>query len=263
MEASLWTSKTGLDTQRRILENISHNLANVNTTGFKRGRASSVDLTYQAIRAPGGQENQNDINPTGIMMGRGARIDSITKNFEQGSMIQTGGATDIALDGQGFFQIRQADGSIAYSRSGNFTINAEGVIVTADGLPMEPSITIPANTTSILIGTDGSVSARVGNATIPTNVGTIEVATFMNEGGLEPIGNNLYLATAASGDPQTQTPGTEGAGNVRQGMLEASNVNIVEELVLLLQAQRAFEVTGKGIEAAKDIIDYTTRTIAS
>jgi flagellar basal-body rod protein FlgG len=261
MDASLWIAKTGLDAQQKRMSVISNNLANVNTTGFKRDRANFEDLLYQNVRQPGGQTGADTLTPTGLMMGTGTRILATEKIHAQGNMINTENALDIAVDGPGFFQITQADGTIAYSRDGAFKILPTGQVVTGNGDFLEPAIIIPDNAASVSIGRDGTVTAELVAGGGQVGLGQINLARFVNPAGLQPIGQNLYKETAASGVPIVLVPGTEGIGFLRQGMLEASNVNVVEEMVNMIETQRAYEINSKSIEAVDGMLKYLNQNL--
>jgi flagellar basal-body rod protein FlgG len=261
MDPALWISKTGLEAQDQDIAVIANNLANVNTTAFKQGRADFEDLIYQTYRQAGAQSSQNSQIPSGINMGTGVRLVATQKIFTQGPLENTQNPLDIAIQGRGFFSILRPDGSIAYTRDGTFQTDSTGQIVTSDGYPLQPTLTIPAQTTNITIGTDGTVSVTVAPSTIPTILGTIQLTDFINPSGLQPVGQNLYLETAGSGAPLTDNPGNSGLGTTLQGSLEASNVNVVEELVEMIQAQRAYEITAKSIQTVDQMLQYLTQTL--
>lgn len=256
MDASMWVAKTGLDAQQTRLTVISNNLANVNTTGFKRDRAMFEDLLYQNVRQAGGQTAATTQAPTGLMLGTGTRIVATEKIHAQGNMINTQNALDIAIAGEGFFQIQQADGTIAYSRDGTFKLSNQGQLVTNNGQPLVPAIAIPANASSITIGQDGIVTAELFAGGGAQQLGQIQLARFVNAAGLQPLGDNLYKETVASGAPAVLAPGTQAAGTLRQGMLEASNVNVVEEMVNMIETQRAYEINSKAISAADGMLRF-------
>ncbi len=256
MDASMWVAKTGLDAQQTRLTVISNNLANVNTTGFKRDRAMFEDLLYQNVRQAGGQTAATTVAPTGLMLGTGTRIIATEKIHAQGNMIYTQNALDIAIQGEGFFQIQQADGTIAYSRDGTFKLSNNGQLVTNNGQPLVPAIAIPANASSITIGQDGIVTAELFAGGGAQQLGQIQLARFVNAAGLQPLGDNLYKETVASGAPALLNPGTQAAGTLRQGMLEASNVNVVEEMVNMIETQRAYEINSKAISAADGMLRF-------
>jgi len=257
----MWVAKTGLDAQQTRLNVISNNLANVNTTGFKRDRAVFEDLLYQNVRQAGGQTAAATQAPTGLMLGTGTRILATEKNHAQGNMINTQNALDIAIAGEGLFQITQADGTIAYTRDGSFKISNIGQIVNSNGQPLLPAIAIPANASSITIGEDGVVSAELFAGGGAQQLGQIQIARFVNAAGLQPLGGNLYKQTLASGAPEVLNPGTQSAGKVKQGMLEASNVNVVEEMVNMIETQRAYEINSKAISAADGMLKFLNNNL--
>ena len=244
---SLWIAKTGLDAQQLNLDVISNNLANVSTNGFKRSRAVFEDLLYQTMRQPGAQSTQTTQVPSGLTLGTGARPISTERIYTQGSLQKTENPLDMAINGPGFFQIQMPDGTLAYTRDGAFQKDNTGQIVTSSGYPLSPAITIPQNATSLSISRDGVVSVTLPGATAPTQLGTVQLATFINVGGLQSVGENLFIETASSGAPTPNTPGLNGTGLVNQGYVETSNVNVAEELVTMIQAQRAYEVNSKVI----------------
>ena len=261
MEASLWVSKTGLDAQQMRMSVISNNLANVNTTGFKRDRAVFEDLLYQNIRQPGGSTGGDNASPTGLMLGTGVRIVSTEKMHMQGSMIQTKNALDFAVQGEGMFQILQPDGTFAYTRDGSFKLSVNRELVTANGMPVQPSIVIPANAESISVGEDGTVTVQpYGNAAEQV-VGQMQLARFVNYAGLEPMGKNLYRETAASGAPVLSAADTNGAGRISQGALEAANVNVVEEMVNMIETQRAYEINSKAISSVDSMLRFLNQNL--
>jgi flagellar basal-body rod protein FlgG len=261
MEPALWVAKTGLDAQNTRMQVIAHNLANVNTTGFKRDRASFEDLLYQTVRQPGAASSQNSELPSGLMLGTGVRIVATEKNFGQGSIEQTDNPLDVAIQGRGFFQVLMPDGSISYTRDGSFEMDSEGQLVTSEGYHVEPSITIPENTLSLTVGSDGTVSALVAGESTPQQIGTVEIADFVNPLGLQPIGQNLFKETVSSGSPQTGTPGSDGLGTLVQGSLESSNVNVVEELVNMIETQRAYEMNSKAISTVDQMLGFVVQTL--
>lgn len=261
MDASMWVAKTGLDAQQTRLNVISNNLANVNTTGFKRDRALFEDLLYQNVRQAGGQTAQATQAPTGLMLGTGTRVVATEKIHAQGNMINTQNALDIAIAGEGMFQIQMPDGTVAYSRDGAFKLSNTGQLVTASGNPLAPPIVIPGNASSITIGEDGTVSVELFAGGGAQQLGQIQIARFVNPAGLQPLGNNLYKQTVASGEPQLLNPGTQAAGTLRQGMLEASNVNVVEEMVNMIETQRAYEINSKAISAADGMLRFLNNNL--
>lgn len=261
MFPALWISKTGLDAQQTNMAVISNNLANVSTTGFKRDRAAFVDLMYQNIRQVGANSTQETELPSGLMIGTGVRTVATMKQHSQGNLTQTGNTLDVAIEGKGYYQILHPDGTIVYTRDGSFSMNQEGKVVTPNGYALEPAITIPTNTVSITIGSDGVVSALTSGSTAPTQVGQIELANFANAQGLEPLGNNLFRETVASGAPITANPGSDSLGTLQQGFLESSNVNVVEELVNMIQTQRAYEMNSKSISTSDAMLSYLTNNV--
>jgi len=254
MIRSLWISKTGLDAQQTQMDVIANNLANVSTTGFKRSRAVFEDLLYQNIRQPGAQSSQQTQLPSGLQLGTGVRPVATERNFTQGNLQQTENSKDVAIQGNGFFQILLPDGTTAYTRDGSFQTDSQGQLVTASGYPLQPAITIPADATSMTVGRDGIVSVTQAGSSTTTQVGNIQLATFINPAGLMAKGENLYVETTASGNPNTNTPGTNGTGILSQGYVETSNVNVVEELVNMIQTQRAYEINSKAITTSDQML---------
>jgi flagellar basal-body rod protein FlgG len=254
MIRSLWISKTGLDAQQTQLDTIANNLANVGTSGFKRARVAFEDLLYQTVRQPGASSSQQTQLPTGLQLGTGVRPTATVRQFTQGNLQQTGNQFDLAINGQGFFQVQLPDGSTAYSRDGSFHVDANGSLVTSNGFALSPAITIPPTAQSVTIGQDGTVSIKVQGQAAPQNVGTIQLATFVNPGGLEARGQNLFVETSASGTASANTPGTNGLGTLQQGYVETSNVNVVEELVSMIQTQRAYEINSKAIQTSDQML---------
>lgn len=261
MNSALWVSKTGLDAQQTRMNTVSNNLANANTTAFKRGRAAFEDLMYQNIRQVGGQTSQETESPSGLNQGTGVRVVSTEKLFGQGNMIQTENPLDVAIEGDGFFEIRLPDGSQAYTRDGSFQLSSEGEMVTSSGYALEPGIQIPPGAQSVTIGSDGTVSAQLSGQAEPVQVGTIQLTNFINPGGLQPRGKNLYVQTAASGAPEPGTPGFNGLGTLQQGALESSNVNVVEEMVNMIETQRAYEINSKAISSADQMLQFTNQQL--
>ncbi len=254
MIRSLFTAATGMETQKINIDVIANNLANVNTVGFKKSRADFQELLYQTMRTPGATSAEGAQIPTGIQIGLGAKPAAVQKIFQQGDFVLTGNSLDLVIEGDGFFQILTPDGTIAYSRAGAFKLDNEGRVVNSDGYPLEPGITIPANTLSITVGSDGRVSVLQAGSNTPTEIGQIELARFINPGGLNAIGKNLFLQTASSGEPTTGNPSTEGLGTLAQGFVELSNVNVVEEMVSMIVSQRAYEVTSKAVQTADEML---------
>ncbi|HQR04997.1 MAG: flagellar basal-body rod protein FlgG [Proteobacteria bacterium] len=259
MIRSLWIAKTGLDAQQTQLDVIANNLANVSTNGFKRSRAIFEDLLYQTLRQPGAQSSQQTTIPSGLMLGVGVRPISTEHIFTQGAMVQTGNSLDMAINGQGFFQIQMPDGTLAYTRDGAFQQDSTGQVVTSSGYPLSPAITIPSNAISLTISRDGIVSVLQSGASAPTQIGTIQLATFINPGGLQSVGENLFVETVSSGTPTPNTPGTNGAGLLNQNYVEASNVNVAEELVNMIQTQRAYEMNSKAISTSDQMLARLTQ----
>ena len=259
MLRSLWIAKTGLDAQQLQLDQVSHNLANVSTNGYKRSHAQFEDLIYQNIRQSGGQSTQQTQLPTGLQQGTGVRPVATMRNFSQGNLQQTNNAFDLAINGSGFFQLSLPDGTTAYTRDGSFHKDDQGQVVTSSGYPLEPSITIPDNTIAITISRDGIVSVTQAGNTAPTQVGTIQLATFVNVGGLLSVGENLFLETASSGAPTPNTPGLNGAGILNHQYVETSNVNVAEELVSMIQTQRAYELNSKVVSTSDQMLARLTQ----
>jgi flagellar basal-body rod protein FlgG len=257
MFRALWTSASGMTAQQTNLDVISHNMTNVNTVGFKKMRATFQDLVYQTIREPGAPTSPTTRNPSGFQIGLGAYVSDTYGIFTQGNTFQTGNQLDIAIQGDGFFKVVLPDGTIAYTRNGQFRLDAEGRIVNSDGYPLDPEIAIPVDAISVNISADGTVSVLRQGANAVEEVGRIELAKFVNPAGLRRIGNNLFIQTDASGEPVIDNPGNQGLGTLLQGYLESSNVNIVEEMVNLIIAQRAFEFNTKGITAADEMLGQT------
>ena len=251
---SLWIAKTGMEAQQMQLDVISNNLANSSTNGFKRAHAVFEDLMYQNLRQAGSATSEQSQLPTGLQVGLGVRTVATSRTFTQGSLQQSGNGLDVAIQGNGFFQITMPDGTINYTRDGAFQVNAQGQIVTSNGLPVANGITVPANATNISISTDGNVTATIPGQVAPQPIGTIATASFINPAGLDPRGQNLYAETAASGQPNTGAPGTNGLGQLMQGFLETSNVNVVQELVTMIQTQRAYEMNSKAIQTSDQML---------
>ncbi len=251
---ALWTASTGMEGQQIEIDNIANNLANTNTTGYKESRVNFEDLFYQTVKSPGAYSSEYTQVPTGIQIGLGSKVSSIEKEFTQGDMQQTSNPLDLAIEGQGFFQIQMTDGETAYTRDGTFQTNSQGQLVNANGEALVPPITIPPNATSISIAQDGTVSAAVSGQTNPVQVGTITLTNFINPAGLNSIGHNLYLQTSASGAPQVGTPGQNGLGTIQQGFLEMSNVNLVGQMVSMITAQNAYTIDSKAITIANQML---------
>jgi flagellar basal-body rod protein FlgG len=254
MMRSLWISKTGMEAQQTQLDAISNNLANVSTNGYKRSHAVFEDLMYQNMRQAGAASSDQTQLPTGLQLGLGTHAVATARNFGQGNLQQSSNPLDVAIRGNGFFQIQMPDGTTGYSRDGSFQLSAQGQLVTNTGYTVQPGITIPAQAQSVTIGNDGTVSVVLPGQALPQTVGQIQIASFINTGGLEPKGGNLYGETAASGSPQAGAPGQNGLGPVQQGFVETSNVNVVEELVQMIQTQRAYELNSKAIQTSDQML---------
>ena len=259
MIRSLWIARTGLDAQQTSLDVIANNLANVSTNGFKRARAVFEDLLYQTIRQPGAQSSQSTQIPSGLQLGTGAQPISTARIHTQGSLQQTGNDLDVAINGAGFLQVLLPDGTTAYTRDGSFQKDNQGQLVTSNGYPVQPNITIPADALTVTISNDGVVSVTQPGSAAVTQVGTMQVATFINVGGLQSIGENLYLETASSGAPTPSTPGSNGAGLLNQRYVETSNVNVAEELVSMIQTQRAYELNSKVVSTSDQMLARLTQ----
>ncbi|MET0207389.1 MAG: flagellar basal-body rod protein FlgG [Burkholderiaceae bacterium] len=254
MIRSLWIAKTGMEAQQTNLDVISHNLANFSTNGFNKERAVFEDLMYQNLRQAGANNTEQTTLPTGLQIGLGVRTVATSRSFSQGALQQSGNNLDVAVKGNGFFQIQQPDGTTAYTRDGSFQLDANGQLVTNNGLTVMPGIIVPADAKTISIGADGTVSVTTAGSATPTTLGQLQLANFINDPGLESLGGNLYAETAASGAPQTGTPGTNALGTIQQGFVETSNVNAVEELVAMIQTQRAYEMNSKAITTSDQML---------
>ena len=261
MTQSLWISKTGLDAQQMRMSTISNNLANVGTTGFKRSRAIFEDLMYQNVRQVGSQTSQDTLLPSGLQVGTGVRVVATEKLFTQGNLTKTDNSLDIAIQGRGFFEILLPDGSQSYTRDGSFQINDQGVVVTSSGYQLQPPITIPQDATSISIGGDGTVSVTVPGSAAANQVGSVQLVDFINPAGLQARGANLFLESGASGAPQAGNPGINGLGTLSQGYVESSNVNVVEELVNMIETQRAYEMNSKAISTADQMLQFVSNNL--
>jgi len=254
MIRSLWIAKTGLDAQQTQLDVISNNLANVSTSGFKRSRAVFEDLLYQTMRQPGANSSQQTNLPTGLQIGTGVRPVATERIFSQGNLQQTSNSLDVAINGQGFLQVQMPDGSTSYTRDGTLHLDSQGQMVTSSGYPILPAITVPSNAQTITIGNDGTVSVTQAGQAAPTQIGALQLANFINPAGLESRGENLYTETQSSGNPTTSTPGSNGMGTLSQGYVETYNVNVVEELVNMIQTQRAYEINSKAVETSDQML---------
>lgn len=261
MNGALWTAKSGLDAQQTRMQVISNNLANTNTTAFKRDRAVFQDLLYQTVRQPGAQTSQDTQLPSGLSTGTGVRVVSTEKLFTQGNLTQTEDPMDLAIQGRGFFEVLTPDGSLAYTRDGSFQTDSQGQLVTASGYPLQPGITVPPNSEGLTIGEDGTVTAVIAGNNAPTQLGVISVSDFVNPAGLQALGGNLYQESASSGAPQQGTAGIGGLGSLIQGSVETSNVNIVEELVSMIETQRAYEISSKAISTTDGMLQYINNNL--
>jgi flagellar basal-body rod protein FlgG len=259
MIRSLWIAKTGLDAQQTQLDVTSNNLANVATNGYKRARAVFEDLLYQTLRQPGASSSAQTQIPSGLQIGTGVRPVSTNRNFTQGNLTQTGNSLDIAIQGDGFFQIQLPDGTLGYTRDGAFQKDSQGQIVTSNGYPLSPAITIPSNALTISVGSDGVITVLQSGSATPVQVGQIQLANFVNVGGLQSMGQNLFLETASSGTATPNTPGTNGVGLLNQGYVETSNVNVVEELVNMITTQRAYEINSRAIQTSDQMLARLTQ----
>jgi flagellar basal-body rod protein FlgG len=257
MIRALHTAATGMDAQQQRIDVIANNLANVNTTGFKKSRVDFQDLLYQQVRAPGTSSAQGVSVPTGLQVGTGVRTAATHRTFTTGDLMQTGNQLDIAIEGNGFFQVTMPDGTPAFTRAGNFELDAQGQIVTPDGYTLDPAIAVPPGATSVTIGADGTVSVTIDGETEATEVGQIQLANFANPGGLMSIGRNFVRPTTASGEAQIGPPGIDGVGSLSQGFLEMSNVKVVEEMIGLIASQRAYEISSKVIQASDEMLQAT------
>jgi len=254
MIRSLSIAKTGLDAQQTQLDVVANNLANVGTTGFKRSRAVFEDLMYQNLRQAGGQTSDQTRLPSGLQVGTGVRVVASERIHSQGNLTKTDNPKDVAIKGSGFFQVLMPDGTTAYTRDGSFQTDSEGQLVTASGFPVQPAITLPQNATSLTIGRDGMVSVTQAGSTKSVQVGQLQLATFLNPAGLQSMGENLYSETDASGAPNQTNPDSNGAGSLSQGYVEASNVNVVEELVNMIATQRAYEINSKAVQTSDQML---------
>jgi flagellar basal-body rod protein FlgG len=260
MNSALWVAKTGLDAQQTQMTVISNNLANVNTTGFKRGRAVFQDMLYENYGQAGSQTSTQTQSPSGLMIGTGVHIGATENLMDQGNMQQTNNTFDLAISGRGFFQIQMPNGTVAYTRDGSFQVNSQGQLVNAAGYLLQPGITIPSAAQSVTVSADGIVDATLSGQSAPQQVGTVTLADFINPAGLQAQGGNLYTETAASGTPQTGTPGLNGMGSLVQGSVESSNVNVVEEMVNMIETQRAYEMNSKAISTVDQMLQNLTQS---
>ena len=261
MIRSLYVAQTGLEAEQTRMDVIANNLANVNTSGFKGSRAVFQDLLYQNLTQPGAQSSQSTQYPSGLQLGTGVRPVATERLMTQGNLSQTGNSLDLAINGQGFFQVLKPDGTIAYTRDGTFQLNNQGQVVTANGYLVQPTITVPASAQTITIGNDGTVSVTLPGQAAPQQVGALQLASFVNPTGLQSVGDNLYLQTGSSGAPNTGQPTLNGLGSVQQGYLESSNVNVVAELVDMISTQRAYEVNSKAVQASDQMLQYVNNNL--
>jgi flagellar basal-body rod protein FlgG len=261
MIRALYTAASGMNAQQSNIDTVAHNLANVNTTGFKKSRIEFEDLVYQETRVPGSATSSVGEAPVGLEIGLGTRPVGTSRDFRAGNLRPTGGPLDIAIEGDGFFQITTPSGTTAYTRSGTFHRDSQGTLVTTDGYNLEPQISIPPNATTISISKDGIVSAQIAGQSATQQLGTIELATFQNAAGLRPLGGNLFEATTASGDAQTGAPGADGKGVVQQGFVEESNVSVVEEMVNMILGQRAYEANSRVVKAADEMLSQVNNMV--
>lgn len=259
MIRSLWIAKTGLEAQQTNMDVISNNLANVSTNGFKRQRAVFEDLLYQTLRQPGAQSSEQTTIPSGLQLGTGVRPVATERIHSQGNLTQTDNTKDVAIDGQGFFQVQLPDGTTAYTRDGAFQFDSNGQLVTSSGYPVQPAITIPQDAQELTVSSDGLVSVTVAGQTAPQQLGQLTLSTFINDSGLESIGENLYRETQSSGAPNESTPGLNGAGTLKQKYVETSNVNVAEELVNMIQTQRAYEINSKAVSTSDQMLQRLTQ----
>jgi flagellar basal-body rod protein FlgG len=261
MNPALWVAKTGLDAQQTNMAVISNNLANVNTNGFKKGRAVFEDLLYQTVSQVGAATSQNTQSPSGLELGTGVNLVATEKVYTQGNLNSTGNSLDLAINGNGFFQVLQPDGSLAYTRDGSFQISSTGQVVTAAGFVVQPALTIPASAQSVTIAQDGTVQVLLAGQSAPSTVGTIQIANFVNPAGLQPTGQNLLTESGSSGTAQTGAPGANGLGTIQQGYTESSNVDVVEEMVNMIETQRAYEMNTKAIETNDQMLQFLDTNI--
>jgi len=261
MQRALWSAASGMQAQQLQIDTIANNLANVNTNGFKRSRAEFQDLLYQTVVAPGASSSSTTRHPAGIQLGLGAKPSAVKKLYSQGDMKKTDNPLDLAIQGAGFFKVLRPDGTIVYTRDGAFTADRDGQLVNSQGYPLDPPIHLPPDTLSVTIGADGTVSVTQPGQSAATEIGQIELASFVNPTGLLSLGGNLFAPTAASGDPVDGTPGLDGLGTLAQGFLEVSNVSVVSELVDMIAAQRAYELNSRAIRAADEMMQQVNNLV--
>ncbi len=260
MQRALWTAAAGMGVQQTNLDVIANNLANVNTTGFKKSRAEFEDLLYQTVNAPGTSSSASTLIPAGVQVGLGAKTASVKRMFSQGDFKATESPLDLVIEGDGFFKVTRPDGTLVYTRDGSFSTNESGNLVNSQGYLLDPPIVIPTDAKSVTIGRDGTVSVRLADETT-SQIGNIEIAHFINPAGLQSLGNNLYVPSRASGDPILGTPGAEGLGELQQGFLETSNVQVVNELVDMITAQRAYELNSRAIKASDEMLQQVAQLV--
>ncbi|HEX7115017.1 MAG TPA: flagellar basal-body rod protein FlgG [Steroidobacter sp.] len=261
MNPALWAAKTGLDAQQTRMTVTSNNLANANTTGYKKARVVFEDLLYQNVRQVGASTSQDTELPSGLHLGTGVRVVATEKMYTQGNLTQTGNAFDLAINGRGFFQVLLPDGTLAYTRDGSFQVSAQGELVTSSGYTVQPGIQIPDGAQSVTVGADGVVTVQLAGQAAPVQIGSLQLFDFINPAGLQPRGENLLLESAASGPAQGGTPGLNGLGLISQGALEASNVNVVEELVNMIETQRAYEMNSKALATTDQMLEHITNQL--
>jgi flagellar basal-body rod protein FlgG len=261
MIRALYTAASGMNAQQTNIDNVAHNLANVNTTGFKKSRVEFEDLVYQEIRAAGASSSASTEAPVGLEIGLGTRAVATARDFSAGNMRTTSAPLDVAIEGSGFFKVSLPNGTTGYTRAGSFHLDAQGAIVTSEGYPVDPQITVPSNATSVSISKDGIVSALVAGQAASQQLGTLEIATFSNAAGLLPLGGNLFTPTSASGEPESGAPGTDARGSLAQGFVEDSNVSVVEEMVNMIIAQRAYEANSRVVKAADEMLAQTNQLV--
>lgn len=251
---ALYAAATGMDVQQATMDSIANNLANINTTGFKASRAGFEDLMYEQVQTPGLKNAANTPSPIGIQIGHGARLVGVYKDFRQGEFVQTDRQLDVAIEGAGFFKVTLDNGTAGYTRDGGLKINSTGILVSNRGYQVEPAITMPADATAITVGQDGTVSVTQAGVATPTSLGQLQLVMFQNPSGLKSIGQNLYQETDASGTPTSGNPGVNGAGTLAQGFLENANVNVAEELINMIVAQRAYEANAKVLSTTNEMM---------
>jgi len=254
MQRALWIAASGMESQQVNVDTIANNLANVNTTAFKKSRAEFQDLLYTTLVSPGASSSTSTRFPTGAQVGHGSKVSAVKKVFSQGDFQSTGNPLDLIIQGQGFFKVLMPDGSTAYSRDGALSTNQDGVLVNSQGFALDPPVTIPPDTLRVTVGADGTVTVDQPGQTTPNQVGTVELARFSNEAGLAALGGNLFNPTAASGEPNLGTPGAQGFGTIGQGFIEMSNVSVVQELVSLIAAQRAYELNSRAVRTSDEML---------